>query len=348
MKRVFPKRIIPLSALFAFAALFSYSCYQPPIFAAIEDEVKLEKPTLVGTIQGIAVSGSTVYVANGNLTRRTGTGSWQQMSIPKDLCTGIAASDDETSVYGVFSDSYGSQSTIYLLSGDSWTAVSGSESITKVLPGAGGTVFAFRQSGSSFTAYTITGSATPTALTAVTHTAPVGSAIGNAAYFATTTGVFTAAGVLVADSPSAVRAIAGDGTATIYVITDTNIYSYDGIAWSAAKSHTFNSPRSALFLESGSTDLILVGTTAGYKEVPVTGATIGDSQDPGSSAVSSIATSSASQYASSLKQWPVIELCMVSPGTGGNAYDLYAAVFETRYGGLWAYYPSTRPEWNRE
>ena len=39
----------------------------------------------------------------------------------------------------------------------------------------------------------------------------------------------------------------------------------------------------------------------------------------------------------------------VAPSVGGNAYVVYAGVANDRgYDGLWAYYPDTRSEWNRE
>ena len=45
-------------------SLFNFSCKNEPIFAAIEEEVKLKKQSIQGLVLGIIKIGNTVYSAN--------------------------------------------------------------------------------------------------------------------------------------------------------------------------------------------------------------------------------------------------------------------------------------------
>lgn len=63
------KKILFAAALAVAAVIVSSACENPPIFAAIEQEVKLNPSSVTGSIRGggIIKIGSTLYVSNGKI-----------------------------------------------------------------------------------------------------------------------------------------------------------------------------------------------------------------------------------------------------------------------------------------
>ena len=91
----------------------------------------------------------------------------------------------------------------------------------------------------------------------------------------------------------------------------------------------------------------------GYREAPVDGnGNLTGSNRPGSSAASSVQPEDASQYRSSIDDYPVDFLYTVTDPAylpPGCKYAVYASVGHYKYGGLWGYYyPGAYAEWNRE
>ena len=117
------RRLILLSGTTLAALLLSFSCTNAPIFAAIEQEVKLKPASVSGVIRSTPVAiGSTLYVANGRLFQKTkgNTGKWEEVNIP-GYCTSIAT--DGMHLYGTFNGSG------YQYNGSGWTPITGADII---------------------------------------------------------------------------------------------------------------------------------------------------------------------------------------------------------------------------
>lgn len=321
------------------------SCSQDPIFAAIEQEIALKDPNVRGLVTSLVKVKSDLYTTNGNIYVKTGGNEeWSLVNTPGSVhyCSMLASSGTE--LYALFQDENRSSLGVYYYDGSSWTLVSNTSSAT-FLAGQG-TVFAFTGSDSDYTAYTIS-SGTASAVTNGTGLAtPIGA---SGSYFATTGGVYSVSSgtaTSVTGTPTSnIRGITMDtAEANLYVESDGSIYHYNGSAWSAAPvSHGQTAPTSIAYFENGSTKLILVAGTGGYREVVLDGDGVPISaQNPGSSTPSSISTSAQSQYANSVGLWTVHSIFT-------DSTTIYAGITEksTSKRGLWAYYQS-KGEWNRE
>lgn len=347
--RTAPALAAVLSAAFCIALLSS--CSTEPIFAAIEREVKLKEPSLRGIVTSLVAVGDSLYAANGYLYKKSGgTGDWQSISTGAgERCANVAT--DGTSLYTLCTDNDGSNGVVLRYDGSGWTEVSGIDDAVFISSGAGG-VFAFTGSDDSYTAYRITGTAAGAAIASNLAT-PVGSA---GAYFATTGGVYTAAGALATGSPtSGLRGVATDGT-NVFAMTGGDLYRFDGAAWTSL-AHSVPNPTSLAWLGGGSSgkNMILIGGASGYGEVLLgTGGVLQSYQEPGSNDSSSIPEDSKTQYKNSIDKWAVIRIFAVTTSASFTAsnhepYALYAAVPDANYDGLWSFYPSdSSPNWNRE
>ena len=217
-------------------------------------------------------------------------------------------------------------------------------------------MFAFTGSDDSYTAYWFTGSAAGAAITSGLAT-PVGSAtLAGSDYFATTGGVYTAAGALVAGSPTGIRGITTNGT-DIYVMTAGYLYHYDTNTSSWTNTgHSVTEPSGIAWLGGSSgKSLILISGASGFGEVVVDSATgaLQSFQNPGDNDSSSIPPAHKTQYENSLDKWAVYRIFAVTSDTVTNSlhtpYALYASVADPNYNGLWSFYPSAdSPNWNRE
>ncbi len=196
----------------ALGALILMSCSQDPIFAAIEKEVKLKEPSLRGDITSLVAVDGSLYAANGFLYKRTGgAGDWESVSTGGgDRCAMVAT--DGTHLYILCTDYDGENGVVRRLKGGTWETVTDISSAVFLSSGSGG-VFAFTGSDDSYTAHRITVSPAVTALASGLST-PVGSAaLAVSDYFATTGGVYTAAGALVVgpESLTGIRGITTNG-----------------------------------------------------------------------------------------------------------------------------------------
>ncbi len=339
----------------ALGALILMSCSQDPIFAAIEKEVKLKEPSLRGDITSLVAVDGSLYAANGFLYKRTGgAGDWESVSTGGgDRCAMVAT--DGTHLYILCTDYDGENGVVRRLKGGTWETVTDISSAVFLSSGSGG-VFAFTGSDDSYTAHRITVSPAVTALASGLST-PVGSAaLAVSDYFATTGGVYTAAGALVVgpESLTGIRGITTNGT-DIYVMTKGDLYRYNGTTWSNT-GHSVTEPSGIAWLGGSSgKSLILISGASGFGEVVVDSATgaLQSFQNPGDNDSSSIPPAHKTQYENSLDKWAVYRIFAVTSDTVTNSlhtpYALYASVADPNYNGLWSFYPSAdSPNWNRE
>lgn len=339
----------------ALGALILMSCSQDPIFAAIEKEVKLKEPSLRGDITSLVAVDGSLYAANGFLYKRTGgAGDWESVSTGGgDRCAMVAT--DGTHLYILCTDYDGENGVVRRLNGETWETVTDISDVVYLSSGSGG-VFAFTGSDDSYTAHRITVSPAVTALASGLST-PVGSAaLAVSDYFATTGGVYTAAGALVVgpESLTGIRGITTNGT-DIYVMTKGDLYRYNGTTWSNT-GHSVTEPSGIAWLGGSSgKNLILISGASGFGEVVVDSATgaLQSFQNPGDNDSSSIPPAHKTQYENSLDKWAVYRIFAVTSDTVTNSlhtpYALYASVADPNYNGLWSFYPSAdSPNWNRE
>jgi len=356
-----------VTALTISATLAVASCDADPIFASIEEEVALADPSIRGTITSMVFTGDaegTKYATNGAVYRKTGaSGSWEKTGLPEHRCAQLAF--DGTNVYGLMQNTDYGFAGVYMLSGAAWTKVTGSNSMVLIFSG-NGFVYGFThdgdEDGGTYDAYTVTASGA-TSLVAGLTDIPSGSAVvsdGSASWFSTRGGVYDSTGVALTGAPSGVLAMTASDAGGLYAASSSTLYQWNGSAWSsAAHEGAQTGVASVSWLRvDAATGVILVagGDTSGYSEVPVTSAAtagtsiLGDSKSLGGS-ITSLPSEDVSQYDSTVGQWTVngIYADASTNSTGGNPYVLYACVVNDRgYDGLWAYYPSTRSEWNRE
>ena len=117
------------------AFLLLTACEHEPIFASIENEVKLADPTILNYIPSLIVcdedddpsTTANIYVSNGNVYKRTaGTGNWESITIPTGTrCSALAtdALNGTGSLYGFFVDEtkWTEFDSIKKWNGSSWT-----------------------------------------------------------------------------------------------------------------------------------------------------------------------------------------------------------------------------------
>jgi len=234
-------------ACVAFLALFAAGCSDDPIFASIENEVKLKDPSILGinVISLVSCQGN-VYTANGNLYQRTGgSGDWHKMKLPAGAkrCYQVAADSGTGSLFALFQDSSHQFESLRRYDGASWTTVPGMSKIIGIGGGAG-FIYAFREDSrqnddantSEFSAYRVNGDGSSTLLIEGLESIPV-SSVGN--WFATTRAVYQVSGTTATLIPddgdevtndyptSGIKGIANDGT-RLFVCKAGYAYRYDG------------------------------------------------------------------------------------------------------------------------
>lgn len=352
--------ISAIALLGALTSMILASCSQDPIFAAIETEEKIREASVVGAIHSIFALGSDIYVSNGYVLRRTGgTGDWDKLDTPTDYGYGLAT--DGTDVFGLFlSGTESTTGSVYVLeSDDSWSSVPGSSGVEKIVNGSG-QILAFRVDNASRNAYSLT-SAGMTAIPGATGLSPIigGVSFGGVSYFATTAGVYDVTGTAVSGAPNAnISALTATAEA-LYVAAGSTIYQWTGGVWTSHAASS--SPITGLSylpltdpVTGGTRQGILLysgGSKDGYREMiidrPAGIPVLASTQLPGTADYSSIKTQARDQYTGTVGMWNTGTI-FAAPAAGANDYVLYAAVIYPLQFGLWAYYPVSQPNWNRE
>lgn len=371
-------RGLGLASLLLTFTLFA-GCTKDPIFSAIENEVKLKDPTMTGTVSSFEVVDQSIYVANGYIYKRTnGTGSWNKIGLPSGAGRCATLAYDGLYLYGLFTDSddWTTFHSVqrYDTSSDSWTNVTGLSAIVQIGSGSG-RIYAFTRNGDDdYNAYD-----TPSAGSLAFNTTAIASNIatpkstaGN--FLATNKKVYYCAGTSLTEagsSPSGVTGItvvAKPGTSAntyLYALNAGYVWQYDGTTESGtwtSLGHSLSTPTSGIaYVRSKNLLLIASGKNGGgFSEATLdaTGALSTIIGTPGDSDASSVAPANQDQYNSSvgLRALNRIDAVNATDAAGnatncvpsGDSYVVYASVLHYSYGGLWSYYPTTYPEWNRE
>jgi len=349
------KKILFAATLAVSLVIVLSACKNPPIFAAIEQEVKLNPASVKGFVRGIVeISNSnTLYASNGKIwyKEKGKTGKWSEMKgCPLGRCTGLAVSGPY--LYAAFGQ--GDTFTIhwYDPGAKSWTEVPGS---TAQAVFGSRAVFAIesRKSGNAttYTIRTITGGSTLSAAWASpTDKAPVGAA---GLYCLLEDGLYKDDGTKKTGSGSPSSGLKGicEGPAdSVFVVDNTKLYCYDGntSTWTN-RGHGVSDPQSITYLPSK--QLVLISGKKGYGEIKLASATDTNLANAhtvsAGSADSSVPSANIHQYNNSVGKYVINPIYAFENGTG---YVIYAGVNDpnARYTGLWGFYNPGQTEWNRE
>lgn len=319
------------------AILITLSCTNPPIFAAIEQEVKLKSFSVRGPISSLLELNNTVYAATPEAVfskSKWSNGEWDNIGSPGRLVQNFAT--DGTHLFAATADG------VYYYNGG-WSAVPGGGSIVTI----GGNNMVFGYDGENV--YKIT-------------TAGIGNSIlsksgifvgAGGGYFAFADGVYKDGTPVtaVAGSPSDIKsACGGDGT-TVFVLAGSTVYHYGGTSWSS-QAVSLSNPLSVSYFKYGTSEgRVLVGSGKGYGEVKLAsgihtlaGAYYIGAGESGSTTPPSVNA----QYTSSIGAYSIKPVLAVYRG---GDYTVFAGVHAGsihRNTGLWGFYSNGNVEWNRE
>lgn len=346
------KKILCAATLAVSLVIVLSACKNPPIFAAIEQEVKLNPATVKGRVRGIVKIGDTLYASNGKIwyKEKGKTGKWSEMKdCPSGLCTGLAV--DGPNLYAAFEQSDTFTIHWYDTGTKSWTKVPG---LTAQAVFGSRAVFAIesRKSGNAtnYTIRTFVGGSTLSApWTSPTDKAPVGAA---GLYCLLENGLYKNDGTPKNGSGSPSSGLKGicEGPAnSVFVVGNTKLYCYDGTNWTST-AHGVSNPQSITYLPSK--QLVLISGKGGYGEIKLAGSAptlTGAQSIKAGSADSSVPPGNILQYNNSVgqKKYVINPIYAFENGTG---YVIYAGVNDpnTKYSGLWGFYNPGQIEWNRE
>lgn len=333
------KKILFAAALAIFALIISSACENPPIFAAIEQEVKLKPASAKGNIRGMIRIGDTLYVANGKIYYKPvgDRGKWSEMSgCPSGFCAMIAT--DGSNLYA----SFGRDSSFkaYKYASSTWMDLPGAAASAQYVVGAD-TIFAINAG----TIYPITGG---TVGSSWSHSgAPKGAAY---TYCLFGDGLYGNTGTRISGSPtSGLKGICkGPVPNSVFVFDDSTLYCYNGTNWTNI-AHGVKYPQSVTYLPNK--QLVLISGIKGYGEIKLAGsnATLSGAQSvQAGSSDSSIPSKNYYQYANSVGKYTINPINAFDYGT--NGYIIYVGVNDpnAKYTGLWGFYDPDQIEWNRE
>ncbi len=325
------KIIYAVSSTLVMIALFGTGCKNPPIFAAIEQEVKLKTSSVESSIQGITRVNNTLYVSNGNLYKKTlgETGTWE--NIQSGQCGSLATDGTNNRLYAVFGNK------LQVLDNSGWKTVT-----TDGLGFVAGTDTVFATNGSGI--YTVSGQT-------ATHRAGISGHLKGAAgiYCVTTNGVYDGTtGTRVAGSPASGSAICKGAGNGVFVLSGGTLHAYDGSTWKSI-THGVSEATGIAYLEDKK--LVLISGSGGYGEVLLNGSTPMNlslaARIAAGSTLSSIPPDCYQQYQNSAGKWRLDPIAAYKNGSG---YIIYAGIHDpnTKYTGLWGFYNPGQREWNRE
>lgn len=329
------KKILFAAALAIFALIISSACENPPIFAAIEQEVKLKPASAKGNIRGMIRIGDTLYVANGKIYYKSvgNRGKWSEMSgCPSGFCAMIAT--DGSNLYA----SFGRDSSFkaYKYASSTWMDLPGAAASAQYVVGAD-TIFAINAG----TIYPITGG---TVGSSWSHSgAPKGA---SRTYCLFGDGLYANNGTRIPGSPSSgLKGICEGPAASVFVFDNSTLHCYDGSTWTSI-GHGVSSPQSITYLPSK--QLVLISGIRGYGEVKLTGNNLtGARTVSAGSSDSSIPSANIHQYNNSVGKYVINP---INAFDHGGRYIIYAGVNDpnAKYTGLWGFYNPGQTEWNRE
>lgn len=311
------------------------ACKNPPVFAAIEQEVKLKPASIKGYVRGIVRINNTLYTSNGQLFSKTvgDRGKWSLVSTPAGFCTSIAT--DGSLLYAAFAD--GDSFAAYIRNGSSWRKLPGNAATAQAVMGTAGTVFAINKIVPDNTGYIVSAlSGGGLVSTHRSQSIPVGSACG---YYVCQDGLYDETGGKIFPAPgnAGIKGICKGPNDSVFIFTETLLYNSSWGRWIA---HNISKPQSIAYLPSRG--LVLIGNKTGYGELKLTGDRI-----QAGSAKSSIPYSNLHQYDNSVGKYLLNPIAAFDYGSG---YIIYAGVNDSNanYTGLWGFYNPGQIEWNRE
>lgn len=353
--------------LVTIAALCVISCSDDPIFSAIEAEVKLKDPSVRGTVLSLVHHDGDLYTANGNIYRRTaGTGGWSRIDLPSGAyrCSQLAVTreDGTGELFGLFQNSSWQFHSLQRYTGSGWTQITGATQGYAIKNG-NNFIYFFRQE-------YISNDENATIETSVHQVNEVGTVSlilddftyqsgtgelpidAQGGFFTTNRGVYTSTGAQITggDEPTNhISGIAVNGT-NVYVVDGAYVYHRNGGNWSRLSHNASWRIHGLTYLDAGGKRMVLIPTEDGYGEMLIGGSgELLAYQEPGASSSSSISTSTQDQYESTLEDWNLLSMFVVTnPVPAGNDYVIYAGIMDPEEDGLWSYYSDTRQEWNRE
>lgn len=345
------KKILFAATLAVSLVIVLSACKNPPIFAAIEQEVKLKPATVKGRVRGIVKIGDTLYASNGKIwyKEKGKTGKWSEMKdCPSGLCTGLAV--DGPDLYAAFEQSDTFAIHYYNTGTKSWTKASG---LTAQAVFGSRLVFAI-ESGKSgnattYTIRTIEHGMLSAPWTSPTDKAPVGAA---GLYCLLEDGLYKKDRTKIPGSPSSgLKGICeGPTDDSVFVVDNTKLYCYKGTppTWTSI-THGVSNPQSITYLKNKHLVLISSGIK-GYGEIKLAGdaPTLAGAQPiKAGSADSSVPPGNILQYNNSVGKYVINPIYAFDSSTG---YVIYAGINDpnTRYTGLWGFYNPGQIEWNRE
>lgn len=319
------------------------ACKNPPIFAAIEQEVKLNPASVRGFVRGVVEINGTLYASNGKIWYKAKgeTGKWSELSgCPSGRCTGLAT--DGANLYAAFSKDEAFTVHKYTTATPPWGEVTG---VTAEAVFGTDSVFAVKKE--SDTAYTIRVIAGGSSTSWSTGKFPVGAA---RTYCLLEDGLYDNTGSKISGSPSSeLKGICKGPSNSVFVVDNTKLYCYDGSAWTN-REHGVSTPQSITYLPSK--QLVLIGGKNGYGEMKLASAADTNLENAhivsAGSTESSVPQGNIHQYNNSVGKYAINPISAFDYGT--NGYIVYAGILDpnTKYTGLWGFYSPDRIEWNRE
>lgn len=108
----------------ALLSVLSFSCSWDPIFATIETEEKMRKPTLENFCYSIVNDDDNLYACNGKVLKKeisAKSGTWTAMSVPSRIIR-LASFNYDGSSYAVLA--LATDGKIYILNGSDWNLIS--------------------------------------------------------------------------------------------------------------------------------------------------------------------------------------------------------------------------------
>lgn len=368
-------------AAFLSVLAFSLLSCNDVIFADIRNEVKLNDPTVSGSIQAIVRYKSNIYVANGRIYHQskdtTSTGNWKKLETPETTIYNLAADNeclyavslsytDDDDGYNVGDERKLWRGTVTEDSEGNVTDVSWECLLTIDYSSTAFLIFctntplednrnAFFRYGEAvykLSSSLATGQTDPSAWSEVVESTDSYyiansediSAVLSATYLDNV-------GVILSPYQASTSNQTESGAAStpcVYTASGDDIYySTDGSAWTCIDTDS-NSIISMGFTK----DFMLLGTTDGIQHVTM-GADSTDTNKPGSS-IQDFDNNAASALSS---YYEVPALLVVNPGANEYSTAIFAAAEFSGSSsstsatldnvGLWGYYPS-EDEWNRE
>ena len=345
------KKILFAATLAVSLVIGLSACKNPPIFAAIEQEVKLNPASVKGRVRGIVEISNTLYASNGKIwyKEKGKTGKWSEMKdCPSGLCTGLAV--DGPDLYAAFEQSDTFAIHYYDTGTKSWTKASG---LTAQAVFGSRLVFAIESgkngNATTYTIRTIEHGTLSAPWTSPTDKAPVGAA---GLYCLLEDGLYKKDRTKITGSPSSgLKGICeGPTDDSVFVVDNTKLYCYDGntSTWTNI-AHGVSNPQSITYLKNKHLVLISSGIK-GYGEIKLAGdapTLTGAQPIKAGSADSSVPPGNILQYNNSVGKYVINPIYAFDSSTG---YVIYAGINDpnTRYTGLWGFYNPGQIEWNRE